>query len=168
MESSKPVAAHLVASPLKKHLMPNYMPSDFQRKIAAQLGLDVAGDSYDVAAARIMDIVALAVKQFPARASSAEQRKFAKSLKLNVAKDSMRVASAKISDALLAANKKALRRLKLSKGDKVVFTEKYDTESGVHRRISEHVISSIGSNGRVYFKGIGCQGAWPTQLKKTG
>jgi hypothetical protein len=148
--------------------MPKYTSSDFQQEIAARLGLDVSGDSYDVAAARIMDIVALAVKQFPARASSAEQRKFARSLKLNVAKDSMRVASARISDALLAANKKALDRLKLSKGDKVIFIEKYEGESGVHMRMSEHVISSIGSNGRVYFKGIGCQGAWPTQLKKVG
>src|SRR5213594_3953822 len=130
--------------------MPNYTPSDFQQEIAARLGVDVSGDSYDVAAARIMDIVALAVKQFPARASSAEQRKFARSVKLIVAKDSMRVASAKISDALLATNKKALDRLKLSKGDKVIFIEKYKAESGVYKRMSEHVISSIGSNGRVY------------------
>jgi hypothetical protein len=148
--------------------MPNYTHSEFQQKIAARLGLDVAGDSYDVAAARIMDSVALAVKQFPAKASSPEQRKFARSLKLNVAKDSMRVTSAKISDALLATNKKTLDRLKLSKGDKVIFIEEYETESGVHKRVSEHVVSSIGSNARVYFKGIGCQGAWPTQLKKAG
>jgi hypothetical protein len=131
--------------------MPNYTPSDFQQEIAALLGVDVSGDSYDVATAR-----------------SAEQRKFARSLKLNVAKDSMRVASAKISDALLAANKKALDKLKLNKGDKVIFIENYEAESGVYKRMSEHVVSSIGSNGRVYFKGIGCQGAWPTQLKKVG
>jgi hypothetical protein len=51
--------------------MPNYTPSDFQQEIAARLGLDVSADSYDVAAARIMDIVALAVKQFTAKGSSA-------------------------------------------------------------------------------------------------
>ncbi|WP_156117293.1 hypothetical protein [Xanthomonas sacchari] len=146
--------------------MPEYIVSDFQQEVAALLGLDVSNDSYDVAAAKIMDRVAIAVKHFPPKPSSAEQRKFAKSLKLAVAKDSMRVASAKISDALADKNAKALARLNLKKGDKVIYIEKYDFGDGLQTNTSEHIVSSIGSNGRVYFKGIGCQGAWPSQLKK--
>ena len=146
--------------------MPEYTLSDLQKEIASRLGLDVSNDSYDVAAAKIMDQVALAVKHFPPKPSSTEQRKYAKSLNLAVAKDSMRVASARISDALADKNAKALSRLKLKKGDKVIHTEKYDYGEGLQTNTSEHIVSSIGSNGRVYFKGVGCQGAWPSQLKR--
>ncbi len=147
--------------------MPDYTLTDFQNEVATRLGLDVSSDTYDVAAARIMDRVALAVKQFPSKPSSPAQRAFAKSLKLGVAKDTMRVASAKIADSLFEKNTRALARLKLKKDDRVIFTEKYETDDRTETHTSEHIVSSVGSNGRVYFKGIGCQGAWPTQLKRT-
>ena len=146
--------------------MPKYTISEFQNEIAARLGVDISKDSFDVAAARILDRVALAVRQLPQRQASMAQKEFAKSLRLSVAKDSMRVASAKISDALHAKNIKALKRLNLRKDDKVVYTEKYETPQGAQVHTTEHVVSSIGANGRVYFKGIGCPGAWPSQLKR--
>lgn len=137
-----------------------------QVSLAALLRIDITGDSYDVAAAKLLDAVALAIGFEPAERSSERQRAFAASLACNVSADTKRVASAKISDALLAKNMAALAELELKPGDHVVRTEHFDLEGEAHTVSQDFVVSSIQPNGRVYFKGGNGQGAWPTQLKK--
>ncbi|MCX8098889.1 MAG: hypothetical protein N3F11_07805 [Casimicrobiaceae bacterium] len=140
-------------------------PSKEQLLIAEVLGVSIAEDTYNVAAARLFDAVASAVGAKSARPSSDRQRAFADSIGLNVSRDSMRVASAKIRDALLAKNQRAIAEMNLQPGDKVVRLDQreFDGEGALKK---EFVVSSIGSNGRVFFKGSNCQGEWPTKLRK--
>ena len=137
-----------------------------QKSLAASLGIDISGDSYDVAAAKLLDAVAAAVGFEPPESSSERQRAFASSLGHNVVSDSKRVASAKIGDALLARNQAAIAALHLRPGDHVVRTEHFELEGEMRSISQEFIVSSIQPNGRVFFKGGNGQGAWPTQLTK--
>jgi hypothetical protein len=140
--------------------------SQEQGSLAKLLGVDITGDSFDVACARLLDAVAVSVGFEPAESSSERQRAFASSLGCSVVSDSKRVASAKIGDALLARNQTAIMSLNLKPGDRVVRTEHLELEGEVHSISQEFIVSSIQPNGRVYFKGGNGQGAWPTQLTK--
>jgi hypothetical protein len=141
-------------------------PSAEQIELAAQLNIDVALDTYDVAAARLLDAVSVAIGFEPLQQSSERQRTFASSLGVDVAADSKRVASARIGDALFERNQVAIAALNLKPGDCVIRTEYFEIEGELRSIAHEYVVSSIQPNGRVYFKGGNGQGAWPTQLTK--
>jgi hypothetical protein len=146
--------------------MASQTQSQEQKALAAALGVDVSGDSYDIAAAKLLDAVATAIGFEPPAASSDRQRAFALSLGHNVVGDSKRLASAKIGEALLAKNREVIAALDLKPGDRVVRTEHFEFEGEMRSISQEFIVSSIQPNGRVFFKGGNGQGAWPTQLTK--
>ncbi|HRO27346.1 MAG TPA: hypothetical protein PK743_10140 [Luteimonas sp.] len=141
-------------------------PSQDQLHLATVLGIDISADTFDVAAARLLDRVASAIGYEPAGPSSERQRAFAESLGYDVTLDSKRVASAKIGEALLANNLGAIKSLNLQAGDRVIRVTQFEHAGEFQSFEQEFVVSSIQSNGRVFFKGGNGQGAWPTQLKK--
>lgn len=138
-----------------------------QHKLAGLLSVSLVADSLDTAAARLLDAAAEALGFEPAQPSSARQRAFAESLGANVDQDSKRVASAKIGDLLHELNRNVIIDLDLKPGDRVTRTRRFEYENEERVFEQEFVVSSIQSNGRVFFKGGNGQGAWPTQLRKS-
>lgn len=142
-------------------------PTKLQKHIAEALSIDISNDSETVAAARIRQYVASAIGEKAYDEPSTEKQiKFAMSLGLDVAKDTKGIASAKISDELHAQNLQALNRLNLKPGDRVRQKHTGEVNGEDYEFYTEHVISSITEYGRVFFKGVGCQSAWPTQIEK--
>lgn len=146
--------------------MTRQAPSQEQTAIALRLGLDVREDSADIAAARIYDTVAVALGHEPPAPSTDRQREFAASLGQDVTTDSQRVAGAKIGEALQERNKRVLAELNLKPGDRVVRIDRFEHNGEWKTIEQDFVISSIQSNGRIFFKGGNGQGAWPTQVRK--
>ena len=142
------------------------VPSQDQLILARLLGLDIAPDTSDVAAARLLDAVASAIGHELPKPSTDRQQAFAESLGHDVSADSQRVASAKIGEALFARNQDAIAALTLKPGDHVVRVERFEHDGEMRTLEREFIVSSIQPNGRVFFKGGNGQGAWPTQLKK--
>lgn len=135
------------------------MISPEQKEVAEKLGLKIDGDSKRVAAAKILDAVHSAIYfKEPYPEITARQIDFAKSLSVYDPHDSRSVLSAKIEDALEINNIRIINELNLKAGDTVV-VERFGTER-------EFVISSIGKNQRIWFKGGNGQGAWPSQVKE--
>ena len=141
-------------------------PSADQFRLASLLGVDISDDSYDVAAARLLDAVATSVGFEDSTASSDRQVEFAASLGLDVSSDTKRVASAKISCSLHRRNVEQAAQLNLKPGDRVIRIDKVEID-GVWQAIEqEFVVSSVQANGRIFFKGGNGQGAWPSQVRK--
>ena len=140
--------------------------SEAQTDLAKLVGVAIGSDSFDVVAARLLDVVALAIGHESAESSSDRQRSFAASLGRDVTHDSNRVASAKIGDTLFAKNQEAIVALALKPGDRVVRVQQFEFEGELRTLEQEYVVSSIQPNGRVFFKGGNGQGAWPTQLRR--
>jgi hypothetical protein len=124
-------------------------PTELQKHIAEALSIDISDDSEAVASARIRQYVAPAIgeKAYDEPATE-KQIDFAGKLGLDVKEDTKGIASAKISEELHTRNLAALQQLNLKPGDRV--RQKHSGEI----------------NGRVFFKGIGCKSAWPTQIEK--
>ena len=142
------------------------VPSKDQINLAKLLGLDISSDTFEVAAARLLDAVAISIGHEPPQQSSERQRTFAAALGHDVSTDTKRIASAKIGQALFVKNQEAISSLDLKPGDHVIRVQKITMDREVHVIEKEFIISSIQSNGRVFFKGGNGQGAWPTELKK--
>ena len=142
-------------------------PTEYQKHIAALLGIDISHDTRDVAAARILDVIAPALNiNAEIRPATLNQLAYAKSLGLDVSQDSVDVASIKITNRLTARNLELLDELQLKPGDKVIKHESAEYEGRKVDLSREYVVSSIGRDGRIYFKG-GCgQGAWPDKVTK--
>lgn len=142
-------------------------PTDAQIDIARALGIDISSDSCDVAAARIREFVEPAINPNSTyRPATQKQIEFATSLGLDVSGDSLWVCSAKIDDKLDEINQVELERLDLKPGDRVIVTKSVRIDDQYREYSKEHIVSSIGKNNRVYFKGGGGRGAWPGQIKK--
>lgn len=141
-------------------------PSQDQLRLANVIGVDISTDTFDVAAARLLDYVATAIGYEPADTSSERQRSFSESLGLDVTGDSRRIASARIGEALLAKNRTAIESLNLQPGDRVIRVTQFEHAGELRTFEQEFIVSSIQPNGRVFFKGGNGQGAWPTQLHK--
>ena len=142
-------------------------PSKDQDTLAALLKINLGGDSHDVAAAKLLDSVAVSLGFEPAEPASDRQRAFAESLGASVAGITKRVASARIGELLLAKNLKAIEDMNLKPGDQVVRTQSFEFQGETRVLEQEFVVSSVQPNGRVFFKGGNGQGAWPTQLRKS-
>ena len=142
-------------------------PTDFQRQIAAALGIDIANDTREVAAARIHTFVGPAILSRAAEYTASERQiEFASALGLTVDTDSSLVASAKIADELFIQNKAALEQLQLKPGDRVRVHQQFEFAGEQREWVEEFVVSSVQSNGRIMFKGGNGRGAWPTQVEK--
>ncbi|WP_212580523.1 hypothetical protein [Xanthomonas euroxanthea] len=141
-------------------------PSQDQERLAQLLGVGVANDTFDVAAARLLDRVAAAIGYEPSEPPSERQIAFAFALGQDVTSDTKRVASAKIGEALFANNQDAIATLKLQPGDHVVRVTQFEQDGELRSFEQEFVVSSIQPSGRVFFKGGNGQGAWPVQLRK--
>jgi hypothetical protein len=142
--------------------------TEAQRKIADLLKVNISKDSRAVAAARIRSVVDFAINpNAKFRPVTQRQLKFAKSLGLDVSNDTFWVCIAKIGDRLGELNRQALDRLQLKPGDRVIKSSVVNLNGTQHKIKQEFTVSSIGKNGRVYFKGGAGASAWATQIKKT-
>jgi len=142
-------------------------PTDFQRQIAAALGIDITNDTREVAAARIHTFVGPAILSKVAEYTASERQiEFASALGLTVDTDSSLVASAKIADELFIQNKAALEQLQLKPGDRVRVHQQFEFAGEQREWVEEFVVSSVQPNGRIMFKGGNGRGAWPTQVEK--
>jgi hypothetical protein len=141
-------------------------PSREQQDIAERLGLTIRGEPFEVVAAMIRDAVADAVGAETPCPSTAKQRRFAAEIGVDVQNATKRVASARIDEALKRKNAEALGRLRLKPGDAVVQMVRFEYEGTWHVSERQAVVSSLGKDGRVYFKGGNGRSAWPTQLKR--
>lgn len=147
--------------------MEHPQPSDYQKRIAALLAIDISHDTQGVAAAKIEDIVAPAIS-VDAKVNPVTRRQLdlADSLEIDVSQDSFRVAFAKIADRLAEQNKKLLDKLRLKAGDKVIKHQSIEFEGRIEELSNEYIVSSIGRDGRIYFKGGNGRGAWPNEVTK--
>jgi hypothetical protein len=141
-------------------------PSQDQKRLASLLGLNISADTFDVAAARILDQVAASIGYELPEPASDRQNAFAASLGQDVVNETKRIASAKIGEALFTKNQEAIYALELKPGDSVIRITQFERDGEMRSFEQEFVISSIQPNGRVFFKGGNGQGAWPTQLCK--
>jgi hypothetical protein len=142
-------------------------PTDAQVKIAKTLGIDISNDSRNVTAARIRETVEPAINPNSTFwAATQKQIEFATSLGLDVMSDSFWVCSAKIDDKLRELNQVALENLKLKPGDRVIVTTKGKISGQNYERQDEFIVSSIGKNLKVYFKGGGGRSAWPGRIER--
>ena len=142
-------------------------PTDVQLRVATALGVDVSGDSRNVAAARIRDAVAEAIgERHGPRPATGKQIEYAQALGLDVRRDTVRVASARIDDELNSRNQAALVTLKLKPGDRVVKRETVEMDGQRQELTREFTISSIHPSGRLFFRGGNGWGAWPAEVEK--
>ena len=145
------------------------MPSPatpFQQSIASLLHLEIEGDTERVAAARIREYIAEAILERE-RIEPATDRQidYGHVLELNLEDDTKAVASAKIEDRLNILNQQAIDKLALKQGDRVIHTTVFRSDEGEHTYDREEIVSSIGNNLLVYFKGGNGKCGWPTQIK---
>lgn len=139
-------------------------PSSFQKEVALKLGIDISDCKNLSAGAKIEEFLYKALHpESDLKCASDPQKAYAKGLGIKkFDDDSSLLISAKIEEVLLERNITALERLNLKSGDTVVVSKKY--KENVWEE--EHVVSSVGKNKRIYFKGIGCKGAWPTEIAR--
>lgn len=144
-----------------------YVPTatPFQVDIGHRLGLDLAGETYAVAAAKILDVVGAAIGDTRRYEHPTEKQiAFGNTLGADVRNQTFRVASAMLEDALLERNKRAIEQMDLKSGDLVVKRHRFEHIGKVHEWEQEFVVSSIRSDGLVYFKGSGCRCAWASTI----
>ncbi|SRR6266481_1122787 len=141
------------------------MANRAQCRIARRLDIDVSGDSDEIAAARILDAVAPALLARPERPSTTRQRKFAESLALDVGADSLRVASVRIAETLRLRNLDAAARMRMRPGRMVVLETDWEWQGQRICSREAQVVSSVGKDGLVYFRGGGGRCAWASTLR---
>jgi hypothetical protein len=128
-------------------------------RLAKTLGLDVAGDTWRVAAAKILDVVGPAIGDCERHSEpTARQVKHAADVGVDLAGVSFRVACAKIADYWDLQNQLSIERQQLKPGDTV--SKRNDP---LRQR---WVISSIAADGTVFFKGGNGQRAMAANLSR--
>jgi hypothetical protein len=120
-----------------------------QHELAVSLGINLAADSFDTAAARLLGAAAEALGFESAQPSSEKQRAFAASLGAKVDQDSKRAASAKIRDLLLERSQKVIVELNPKPGDRVFRIHRFEFEGEKRMLEQEFLVFSIQPNGRV-------------------
>ena len=142
-------------------------PTEQQRSLAAFLEIDISEDSQEVAAARIREAVEPAINPSKGyRSPTQNQIDLAHQLGLDISGDSFWVCFAKINEHLRDLHQKAHERLQLKPGDWVKQTQTFDHEGIKHTTEKKYQVSSIGNDGKVYFRKGGGFSAWPSQLEK--
>ena len=132
-----------------------------QIEIAKKLGIDVSADSSIIAAAKIKTEVYEATNpDAEPKKASEEHLDFLKALNIETECSDLIIVSALIAEELQRRNVEAITKLDLKTGDTVV-SEQYGREQA-------DVISSIGANHRIWFKGGRGRGCWPSKvIRKT-
>ena len=137
--------------------MKNLKPTEQQIEIARLLGIAVSQkDTFRILKGKINDFVAPAIGQCEKTEPTEKEIEVADSLALQVKGSSRRVLYALIGDELDRLNLAVLKELKLDTGDTVTIK----TYAGN----AEYIIASIGENGKIYFKGIGCPETWAINI----
>jgi hypothetical protein len=141
-------------------------PTALQRRIAKALGVNISGDTERVAAARIREFVAPAMlEKSYAEQASEKQVSYGVMIGLDLSGLSKGLASAMIDDRHAELNAEALQRLALKPGDEVVHTSTCRDEGSEFSWETNYIVSSIGKDGLVYFKGGNGRCGWPTQIR---
>lgn len=149
-----------------KEIVPNNFPkaimekaSKFQIEIAKKLNIDVSMESSIVASAKLKSAIFEAIypnKQ--KREATQKQLRFLKSLGVESESTDFLIVSALIDEELQKRNIAAIEKHNFKPGDSIL-TVQYGQEK-------IDVISSIGSNHRIWFKGGKGRGCWPSQVIK--
>jgi len=134
-------------------------PTKKQMEFAEKLNIYVSkNDTYRTLKANLLDEISDAIEVRVKSQPTEEQSSYAKSLGITFNKDSFRLLSAKIADELEKRNMDALKTLNLKIGDVVL-------KKGMII-IKPLTVSSIKSNGKIYFKGGGGKQAWASQIER--
>jgi len=136
-----------------KHKVMNV--TDKQKNVACKLSIELTDfDTARTAAAKIHDFVADAIDDYSASEPTDLQAEFAIRLGIDICDSTRRTLKAKIADELEIRNVNALSQMNLSQGDAIVHI----------RTGGREVVSSIKDNGKIFFKGTGCQQTWASVL----
>ena len=147
-----------------------------QQALAAEVGLALSGDlPHGVAAGMLEDHLLPRIWADPARGAAPATEKQVAFLE-NISDErpwkrpplTKRVASAWIDHYLTMRNAQRLRVLKIGSGDKVTKTEAWVNHltGELQTLATDHIVSSIGASGLVYFKGGNGQCAWLSALSR--
>ncbi|MGH6792653.1 MAG: hypothetical protein ACRECF_07945 [Methyloceanibacter sp.] len=131
-----------------------------QIEFGQRVGLDLAGKSVGEAQATIEDVIQrdfLLDKDLGSPTS--KQVELAAKFQRDISGASRRVGNAIIDDLMTELNHEAIRREKLAPGVRV--TNKHDSSK------KEYVVSSIKSDGTVYFRGGNGAKAWARSLVRS-
>ena len=131
----------------------NEEPTEAQVRLAAAIGVEIAGSSRAIAAAKLRAAVAPALS-LDSRPATEKQIAFARELGVDVSGQSVSVARECIDAELTVRNILALQRLALRRGDRVKV-------SGTSK---PQTVSSVGRNSKVYLRGAGGESVWPSQI----
>lgn len=135
------------------------LPTKKQLEIADKLLILVSeNETFRTLKAKIEDEVSESVDAYKRNPPTESQLAYAESLGIIVKNDSLRILSAKISDELEKRNISSLKELKIKEGDVVKLKGACEEES--------LIVSTIKNNGKIYFKGNGCNQAWASQIEK--
>jgi len=138
-----------------------------QIEIGLKLGINLSTETWNVAAAKILDVVGPATDDVAKHSKpTPKQIALARTLGIDIANDTFRVGWAKISDTLLQRNLEAIQELQLRLGDDVVFTTTREIGGETHVFERVYAVSSIKPNGMVYFKGGGGRCTSASRLRK--
>lgn len=141
-------------------------PTEIQRKIAAMLGIEIDGYSKRTVAAALRAALAEDVLDIvPTSATSESQRDIAAQLGINNLSDYKEIAGLQIGAAFTKLNEEASAKYKFIAGMCVEFIGGPHVHDFTYNIGDTFVISSLGKDGRVYFKGGGGQSAHPSQLR---
>jgi hypothetical protein len=141
-----------------------------QRELAETIGLKLSNEPATVAIALIEAFVRPALYGSSASLATPKQSAFLASLGHKADNSNMPrpVASAWIDHYLSVRTLKSLRELQPTAGDLLRHSEDFvDPITGEVETVeTDVVVSSIGSSGRVYFKGGNSYSGWPTDLSR--
>ena len=127
-------------------------------ELAKAIGVNIGGLTKKVAIAAMEDTIRLKVLGQSPEPASERQKHFASSLGIDISGHSRNIASAKISEYLDFNNRESIRTQNLQAGDHV---RKIYGDAG-----NTYIISSIQSDGVVWFKGGQGQKSWASNVKK--
>ncbi|HLR77249.1 MAG TPA: hypothetical protein VK106_06280 [Balneolaceae bacterium] len=133
-----------------------------QLELAEQLEISISKKSFRIAAAQIYEeLIDVFEYDFELEPSTAKQKKFAKKLGINVDNDSKSIANVRISVEVNRQNWQRIEKLGLRPGVEV----RYKKENNAILSQKSYIISSIGDNARLWFKGGQGRGAFPHQIE---
>lgn len=146
--------------------------TDQQRELASTIGLALTGsEPRGVAAVMLEEHLQPLIWGRGPESATDRQRSFLVELgsrKADDARLTKRVASAWIEHYLAVRNAECLRNLALVRGDAVIKRTlwRHPGDGRLHETLDYAVVSSIGANGMVYFRGGNGKCGWPSSLTR--
>jgi len=111
-----------------------------------------------MAGAKLRDFLAPALLDYPVVEPTDRQFEFAEELEIDISNETRRTAKVMIKEHLFVQNQIALDKLKLRKGDSISY---YNDQGQI---IETRTISTIKSNGRLFFKGTDFRADYAARL----